>query len=259
MEDNKERLREKIREFPPTPGVYIMKDRSKKIIYVGKAVNLKNRVYSYFAGRKEGKTAFLVSRVHEIETILTETEYEALVLENNLIKKWKPRYNIRLKDGKTYPVIRISREKYPRAFRTRTLINDKSRYFGPFSDVGAADNYMNLIQKLFPIRRCASMRGRKEPCLYYHMKRCSAPCVGKISPEDYAVHIRKIASLLSGKTKQLLEELNREMKQASKDLAFERAAELRDGIKSIEVLNSGQSVQDFDQQRRDYFTLESSG
>jgi len=258
--DNKiKALRDKVRDFPPSPGVYIMKDNRKKIIYVGKARNLKNRVYSYFSGKKEGKTAFLVSRIHEIETIHTETEYEALILENNLIKKWKPRYNIRLKDGKTYPVIRITHEPYPRVFRTRRLVNDKSIYFGPFSDVKAADLYMELIRKIFPIRRCSSMKGRKEPCLYYHMKRCSAPCVKKITPEDYGQYIRKIRSLLSGKTVQLKEELNREMRQASRDLAFEKAAELRDAIASIEQLSAGQTVQDFDTRRRDYLLALSNG
>lgn len=259
MDKHIKELRDKVRDFPPSPGVYIMKDSRKKIIYVGKALNLKNRVYSYFSGKKEGKTAFLVSRVQDIETIHTETEYEALILENNLIKKWKPRYNIRLKDGKTYPVIRITHEPYPRVFRTRSLVNDKSIYFGPFSDVKAADIYMEIIRKIFPIRRCSSMKGRKEPCLYYHMKRCSAPCVKKISPEDYAQYIRKIRSLLSGKTVQLLEEMNKEMRQASKDLAFEKAAELRDAISSIEQLSAGQTVQDFDTRRRDYLLALSNG
>lgn len=255
LEEKIASLRDKVRDLPPTPGVYIMKDRRKQIIYVGKARSLKNRVYSYFSGQKEGKTAFLVSRVDDIETIHTETEYEALILENNLIKKWKPRYNIRLKDGKTYPVIRITREAYPRVFRTRTLVDDKSLYFGPFSDVGAADTYMELIQKLFPIRRCHSMKGRKEPCLYYHMKRCAAPCVGKITKEDYGEYIKKIRSLLSGRTKQFVEEMTREMNQASRDLNFERAAELRDSIQAIEVLSSTQAVQDFNQQRRDYLAV----
>ena len=162
-----------------------MKDEHKKIIYIGKAVKLQNRVRSYFTGSKDIKTRTLVSKIHHIEHIVTASEYEALLLENNLIKKWNPRYNINLKDGKSYPVIRVTNEEYPRIFRTRSIIEDGSRYYGPYPDIKVLDETMALINKMFPLRRCRRMKKRENPCLYYHMGKCSGPCCGLISKEDY--------------------------------------------------------------------------
>ena len=256
---NKDELKEKVRNFPLTPGVYIMKNSRKEVIYVGKAKKLRNRVSSYFNGKKEGKTALLVSRIATIEYVETDNEFEALLLENNFIKKWTPRYNILLKDGKSYPAIRITNEDFPRVFRTRHIINDGSRYFGPFPDGMGAVKYMDLINSLFPIRRCQKLKTRENPCLYYHIGKCSGPCCGKISKEDYAKHIRKIASLLSGKTVMLVQELEKEMRTASENLQFEEAARLRDLIRSVELLQYDQSVVDFDRKVRDYLVTLSSG
>jgi excinuclease ABC subunit C len=258
-EQNKDDLKEKVRNFPLSSGVYIMKNSRKEVIYVGKAKKLRNRVSSYFNGKKEGKTALLVSRIATIDYVETDNEFEALLLENNFIKKWSPRYNILLKDGKSYPAIRISNEDFPRVFRTRYIVNDGSRYFGPYPDGMGAIKYMDLINSLFPIRRCQKLKKRDNPCLYYHIGKCSAPCCGKISQEEYGKHIRKIASLLSGKTVMLIQELEREMKTASEALQFEEAARLRDLIRSIELLQHDQAVVDFDRKVRDYLVTLSSG
>ncbi|MBN2628223.1 MAG: excinuclease ABC subunit UvrC, partial [Spirochaetales bacterium] len=256
---SKDELKEKVRNFPLSSGVYIMKNSRKEVIYVGKAKVLRNRVSSYFNGKKEGKTALLVSRIATIDYVETDNEFEALLLENNFIKKWTPRYNILLKDGKSYPAIRITNEDFPRVFRTRHIINDGSRYFGPYPDGMGAVRYMDLINSLFPIRRCQKLTPREHPCLYHHIGKCSAPCCGKISKEDYGKHIKKIASLLSGKTVMLVQELEKDMKTASEELKFEEAARLRDLIRSVELLQADQAVVDFDRQVRDYLVTMSSG
>lgn len=263
MKDNKPKLtdfKNMIKEFPPSPGIYIMKNRYKDIIYVGKARNLKNRVGSYFNSGKDIKTSVLVSQIFSIEYTVTENEYEALLLENNLIKQWKPRFNIDLKDGKSYPVIRITNEEYARVFRTRTVIEDGSSYYGPFPDVKSIDRYIELIDKLFPLRKgTGKMKKRDSPCLYYHIKRCPAPCVGNISPEEYKARVRKIKSLLSGKTVTLEKELKKEMLEASIILDYEKAAEIRDSIEAINRLNMEQRIIDFDSKSRDYIGSAYSG
>jgi excinuclease ABC subunit C len=249
-----------IKEFPSSPGIYIMKNRSREIIYVGKARNLKNRVGSYFNAGKDIKTSFLVSQINFIEYTVTENEYEALLLENNLIKQWKPRFNIDLKDGKSYPVIRITKHEYPRVFRTRTIVEDGSSYFGPFPDVKSIDRYIELIDKLFPLRKCKGvLKKRESPCLYYHIQRCPAPCVDYISLEDYKARVRKVRSLLSGKTVMLEKEMKKEMADASSELNFEKAAEIRDGLIAIEKLNMEQRIVDFDERSRDYIGMAYSG
>ena len=167
-------------ELPESSGVYLMKDESGKIIYVGKAVNLRKRVSSYFLKNRDPKTRVLVSKIADIETIITESEYEALLLENILIKKWNPRYNIRLKDGKSYPVVRITDEDFPRVFRTRRVIQDGSKYFGPFPSAGLLGIYMETIEKMFPLRKCRGpLKKRANPCLYYHIGRCQRSLRGK--------------------------------------------------------------------------------
>ena len=188
-----------VKDLPKTPGVYIMKDSSGQILYIGKAKSLRHRVASYFLKNRDIKTRTLMSKVDSIDHISTDNEFEALILENNLIKQWNPRYNISLKDGKSYPVIRITNEAFPKIFKTRRIIEDGSEYFGPFPDVGSLDLYLELIQNLYPLRKCRGpLKKRASPCLYYHMNRCSAPCCGKISREEYHNHIISIKSLLSG-------------------------------------------------------------
>jgi len=250
---NREELRRQISHFPPSPGVYLMKDRQEAIIYVGKAKNLKNRVSSYFSGTKDRKTAILVSKVRVIETIVTQTEYEALLLENTLIKKWNPRYNINLKDGKTYPVIRITSEPFPRIYRTRRIIQDGSTYYGPYPSSAVLDAYLELVNRLYPLRQCrGKLKKRTTPCLYHHIGRCSAPCAGKISQEDYNLRVEQIKTLLDGDSAQVEARVTAEMTQAAAELRFEKAAELRDALESIRQVATEQKVVDFEEEKRDY-------
>lgn len=252
-------LRAFVKEAPLEPGVYLMKDEAGTIIYVGKAKVLRNRLSSYFSGDKDVKTRTLLAHVRTIETIIVSSEYEALLLENTLIKQHSPRYNINLKDGKTYPVVRITNEAFPRLFRTRHIVQDGSRYFGPFPNVQALDNMLMLIETLFPLRKCRVLRSRTHPCMYYHIGRCSAPCAKKISKETYQEHIEKAIELLTGKTESLVAKLTGEMEEAAAQLHFERAAQLRDAINSIQQLNASSTVVDFDEQSRDYIAWAESG
>jgi excinuclease ABC subunit C len=256
---SKARFRAITRQAPESPGVYIMRDAEGTIIYVGKAKVLRNRLSSYFSGKKDIKTRHLVSRVESIEWVLASSEYDALLIENNFIKEHNPRYNINLKDGKTYPSIRITNEDFPRIFRTRRIINDGSEYFGPFPSSGTIDIYLDLIKRLFPLRRCTIMRTRESPCMYYHIGRCPGPCAGKISQEDYAKQIDKIRDLLSGKTDALLKDLRSRMKKAAADFRFEEAASLRDSIQSVESFVGRSTAVDFDPDARDYIAWKSDG
>jgi len=250
---NRDELKSYIREFPTQPGVYLMKDRKDNIIYVGKAKNLKNRVSSYFSGKKEVKTGILIGKVRNIETITTQTEYEALLLENTLIKKWNPRYNINLKDGKSYPVIRITKEDFPRIFRTRRIIQDGSTYYGPYPSANTLDAYLDLVNRLYPLRKCrGKLKKRPAPCLYYHIGRCSAPCAGKISKEDYAKRVDEVKTLLGGDSDAMVARVTDQMKSAAADLRFEKAAELRDALESIKSVEVEQKVVDFEEEKRDY-------
>lgn len=252
-------LKTQAASFPTSPGVYVFRDSHKTVIYVGKARNLKARASSYFSGQKDIKTRFLVEKAADIEAILTSNEYEALVLENNLIKQHNPRYNIDLKDGKSYPVICISNDPFPRVFRTRRIIRDGSEYFGPYPNIKAVDIYIDLVHKLFSLRRCKKLKKREHPCLYYHIGQCSAPCIGNISREEYAESIKKIRRLLVGRNTVFRKELEKQMKAASAELAFERAAELRDALISLESLESGPAVMDFKEEARDYIDYMASG
>ncbi|MDR3161532.1 MAG: excinuclease ABC subunit UvrC [Spirochaetaceae bacterium] len=265
--ENQDALKAAARAAPQEPGVYIMRDGENRIIYVGKARLLRNRLASYFAGAKDVKTATLLSHVRAIETIITANEYEALLLENTLIKQHSPKYNINLKDGKTYPMVRITAETFPRIFKTRHILEDGSRYFGPFPHVGAVDAMLDLIDKLFPLRKCGSPRNyrrgafkrREAPCMYYHIGRCAAPCCGKISPEDYGRHVERVQRLLSGETESLIIDLTLEMHRAAADLRFERAAGLRNAIRAVEDLSAANSVVDFDPEGRDYIAWAAEG
>ncbi|MFA5448260.1 MAG: excinuclease ABC subunit UvrC [Sphaerochaeta sp.] len=248
------------RELPHSCGVYLMKDAKDTIIYVGKAKDLRKRVVSYFMANRSAKTAALVRKVVRIEYIITGNEYEALVLENNLIKKYAPHYNISLKDGKSYPMIRITNEPFPKVFKTRRLIDDGSLYYGPYPDAGKLELYLDLINRLFPLRRCSTpLKRRDRPCLYYHIGLCSGPCAGKVTEEEYNKSIQAVKNLLEGQTEGLLARLEDEMKRASKALNFEEAATKRDQIAAIKSISVEQQVQDFSGESRDYAAIEMRG
>ena len=246
-------IKEIISLIPDSPGVYLMKNDRGEIIYIGKAKYLKKRVSSYFTRNKDLKTTALVEHIHTIEHICTRNEFEALVLENNLIKQWTPKYNINLKDGKTYPALKITSDKFPRVFRTRKIIDDKAEYFGPYPQVDLVDRYIDLVNKYFHLRRCKGpLKKRNAPCLYYHMGRCFAPCVGKISEENYSREVDQVRRLFQGKTKELRADLKNMMTEASGKLEFEKAAWFRDLLEAIETVNRKQEVQDFNPEGRDY-------
>jgi excinuclease ABC subunit C len=253
-------LKAAARDAPKEPGVYIMRDEDSRIIYVGKARVLKNRLGSYFSGEKDIKTATLIRHVRSIETIIVANEYEALLLENILIKQHSPKYNINLKDGKTYPVIRITADTFPRIFRTRHIIEDKSLYYGPFPNIRGVDAMLDLVDKLFPLRKCRILKKRESPCMYYHIGRCRAPCCGKISAGEYGGHVAKVQKLLTGDTKALIQELAGRMREAARELKFERAAQLRNALRAIEDLaGEDSSVVDFDPESRDYIAWAAEG
>lgn len=222
------------------------------VIYVGKAKNLKNRLSSYFSGRKDVKTQMLIAHAQTIEYITTANEYEAFLLENNLIKKYTPRYNICLKDGKSYPVIRVTSEKFPRLFKTRTVVNDGSVYYGPFPDVPALDAFIESVYRTYPVRHCKTFKEREFPCMYYHIGRCKAPCCKKISQESYIEFFGEIHELLEGKGEQTVLKLESQMKEAAKALNFEKAARIRDGMKALMLMQSQNIVEDFSTEDRDY-------
>ena len=247
------------RELPRAPGVYLLKDRRGQVLYVGKSKNLRARVRTYFNAGGPGaardiKTHVLMSKVADFEVIVTQSEFEALLLENSLIKDRAPRYNINLKDGKSYPVIRLTNEEYPKVFRTRTIVLDGSEYFGPFPKVNQIDVYLTLIDKLFPLRKRGDVfKRREQPCLNYHIGRCAAPCVGNIEAPDYRRRVAAVRKLLTGNSAALIRELRTLMEQEAAALRFERAAEYRDQIRAIgEVVESEQDVVDFSREARDY-------
>ena len=252
-------LHETALKAPLSSGVYLWRNPENTVIYVGKAKNLKNRLSSYFSGRKDVKTRLLISHAASIEYITTTNEYEALLLENNLIKKYNPRYNINLKDGKSYPVLRITNEDFPRIFKTRRILQDGSKYFGPYPDVNALDTFIETIFKLYPVRRCRTFRKRETPCLYYHMNQCKAPCCKKISKQSYNEFFGEITTLLEGKGEETTAKLTKQMKDAAKELNFEKAARLRDGIKALMVLQNQNVVESFDSEDRDYIAYNREG
>lgn len=221
------------------------------IIYVGKAKNLKNRLTSYFSGKKDIKTRLLISRAKSIEYITTGNEYEAFLLENNLIKKHNPRYNICLKDGKSYPVLKITKEKFPRLYKTRNVARDGSLYFGPFPDTAALDTFIETLYDIYPLRHCKKFRQKDSGCLYYHMGKCLGPCFKKNEDSSYSEFIGEITSLLEGKEDKV-KKLEEQMKQAARELNFEKAARLRDGLKALSIMQNQNIVEGFDQNDRDY-------
>lgn len=254
-----ESARDQARSLPENPGCYLMKNAEGTVIYVGKAKNLKRRVNSYFLPNRNAKTAALVEKIVNIEYVITGNEYEALVLENNLIKKYNPHYNILLKDGKSYPLIRITNEDYPRVFKTRRVIKDGSLYYGPYPNGKRLDMYLETVEDTYPLRLCQGVLKKKStPCLYYHMKKCSGPCIGAISKEEYGEYIKEVKDFLSGDDSSLSRKVKKEMLEASKKLDFETAAKKRDLLEALSVMQSNQGVDDMDtsEDSRDYAAIE---
>ncbi|MBQ7454684.1 MAG: excinuclease ABC subunit UvrC [Selenomonadaceae bacterium] len=240
MMDN---LQEKLQTLPAAPGVYLMKDVSGKIIYVGKAVVLKKRVRQYFQSGKNhrAKVKAMVARVADFETIVTANEVEALILECNLIKKHRPRYNISLKDDKSYPYLKLTlAENFPRIILTRRVIHDGSRYFGPYTGGLAVKETLQLLRKIFPLRTCKTFA--KRPCLEYHIKRCLAPCADKISREEYLSFVKSAEKFLEGRTSQVEREISAQMNAAAEALNFERAAHLRDVLLAVRKVTEKQKI-----------------
>ena len=234
---------EKLKLLPDSPGVYIMKDDHGKIIYVGKAIVLKNRVRQYFQSSRNHtpKVRAMVSHIADFETIMTANEVESLILEANLIKKHRPRYNIRLKDDKSYPYVKVTvQEEFPRVFITRRVLRDGARYFGPYTNVTALRDSLKLLRRLFPLRTCRTMPER--PCLEYHIKRCLAPCVGKVEAEDYRAMIRAVLLFLEGRTDDVERELEQRMNAAAEAYHFETAARLRDQLNAVRTAAERQNI-----------------
>ena len=233
-----------LKKLPNKPGVYIMHDKNDKIIYVGKAISLKNRVRQYF--RKTNKTKRIenmVSLIDHFEYIVTDNEAEALILECNLIKKNMPKFNVLLKDDKTYPYIKVNvKAKYPDVYITRRILNDGAKYFGPYANAGSAKEMVDFIKTKFKIRQCKTFKYKDRPCLNYHIKKCMAPCMGYISKEDYREQINQIIDLLEGKTEKIMKQLKQEMEEASKKFEYEKAAYIRDKILAIDNISKRQKV-----------------
>lgn len=227
------------------PGVYLMKDAEGKIIYVGKAISLRNRVRSYFQSQrhKDPKTRELVDHIADFDVIRTDTATEALILENELIKKHLPKYNVMLKDSKTYPYIRITNEEWPRVISTRLIVKDGSRYFGPYTSAGSAYKTINLLNRLFPYRKCdKKITGQDEVCLYYHMHQCTAPCISAVDRETYMRSIESATLFLSGRGEEITGDLEEEMEQAADAWNFERAAEVRDRLNAVKHVLERQKI-----------------
>ncbi|MCP1132068.1 excinuclease ABC subunit UvrC [Paenibacillus polysaccharolyticus] len=246
-----EQIRHKLALLPDLPGCYLMKNSEGTIIYVGKAKVLKNRVRSYFIGSHNGKTQRLVSEIRDFEYIVTGSNMEALILECNLIKKHMPRYNVLLKDDKTFPYLKITNEKHPRLEVTRRVLKDKAKYFGPYPNSYAAHQTKKLLDRMYPLRKCGVMP--KEVCLYYHMGQCLAPCVKEVGKEQYDEISQEIGSFLSGGHEEIKKDLQRKMQEAAEDLYFERAKELRDQVIAIDAIMEKQKITMADARDRDVF------
>ncbi|WP_421380307.1 excinuclease ABC subunit UvrC [Bacillus salacetis] len=246
-----ETISNKLALLPDQPGCYLMKDRQGTIIYVGKAKVLKNRVRSYFTGSHDGKTQRLVGEIEDFEYIVTSSNLEALILELNLIKKHDPKYNVMLKDDKSYPFIKLTAERHPRLIITRNVKKDKGKYFGPYPNAGAANETKKLLDRIYPLRKCDNLPDRV--CLYYHLGQCLAPCVNEVEPETYKKLTDEIARFLNGGYKDIKKELNEKMADAAENLEFERAKEFRDQIAHIEATMEKQTMTMTDFTDRDIF------
>lgn len=246
-----DQIRHKLALLPAQPGCYLMKDRQGTIIYVGKAKVLKNRVRSYFTGSHDGKTLRLVNEIEDFEYIVTSSDMEALVLEMNLIKKYDPKYNIMLKDDKSYPFIKLTAERHPKLIITRKVKKDSGKYFGPYPNVQAANETKKLLDRIYPLRKCSTLPDRV--CLYYHMGQCLAPCVKDVGKEEYKKIVDEIARFLNGGFKDIKVDLTAKMAAAAEELDFERAKEFRDKIVHIEATMEKQKMTTTDFTDRDVF------
>lgn len=240
-------IKENLKKLPDKPGVYLHKDKLGQVIYVGKAVSLKNRVRQYFQSSKnmDAKVRAMVSHIEEFEYITTNTEMEALILENNLIKKYMPQYNVLLRDDKTYPYIKIStNESYPRILKTRRILHDGCKYFGPYTDVTAVNQMIDMLNSIFALKRCSSLKFPADfkPCLNYHINQCRGICTGQISKEEYQDAINHAIELLNGKDKKILTYLSRKMTEEAESMNFEKAAEYRDHIAAVNAITEKQRV-----------------
>ena len=240
-----ELLKETIKLVPEQPGCYLYYNKDGEIIYVGKAKNLKRRVYSYFHKQHDSvKTNVLVSQIEKLEYIITDSEVEALILESHLIKKHKPKYNILLKDDKKYPYFLITDEDFPRIqiVRKKNLNPDKGRFYGPYTDVGAMYATLDFLKKLFPLKQCKTPKFSNRPCLYYHIGKCLAPCQGKVTPEDYQKLIKQVELFLSGKQSELLKQIQAQMQKYAEEEQFEKAAKMRDSYLDLQKTLERQKV-----------------
>ncbi|MCR4647870.1 MAG: excinuclease ABC subunit UvrC [Lachnospiraceae bacterium] len=259
---NSEQIQEELTKLPKSPGVYIMHDSKGGVLYVGKAVNLRNRVRSYFrvSTKKTLKIQKMVSLIDHFDYILTDTELEALVLENNLIKEYSPKYNTLLKDDKTYPYIKVTvNEPFPRLIFSRSLKKDKSKYFGPYSSAGSVNDMIEFLSKIYHIRTCnRAIDGKTtfdRPCLNYHMKQCDAPCMNKITEEEYKENVKKALVFLGGNYDPLLKEIEEKMYELSEKLEFEEAAKYRELLRSATNIAQKQKITDFDGENKDYIGI----
>lgn len=251
-------IKQKLKNLPLCPGVYLMRDEEGKVIYVGKSKLLKNRVSQYFMHSKNHspKTVAMVANIRDFDYMVTDTEVEALVLECNLIKKYRPKYNILLKDDKQYPYIKITvQEEFPRIYMTRKVVKDGARYFGPYMSSFMVKDTLETIKKIFKVRSCNKNLprdiGKSRPCLYYHIKQCSAPCAGMVSREEYREVFDQIAAVLEGKYAYIIKNLSEKMYAASEALEFERAARYRDKIESLKILGDKQKMLSTKENNRD--------
>ena len=256
-------LEERLTAVPPRPGVYLLKDRHGKVIYIGKAANLRSRVRSYLRGGDErSQVRFLVERLAEFETLVTASDKEALILENNLIKQYRPRYNIRLKDDKSYVSVKVTvHDPWPRVLVTRKIVKDGSRYFGPFASASAVRETLDTIRKVFPLRTCSDpvFKNRSRPCIEYQIKRCLGPCVLPVDRAVYEEHLRQAMLLLEGRNRDVVSALRRRMEEAAAGERFEDAARLRDQLRAIEKTQEPQQVVEHWGANQDVFGLYREG
>jgi excinuclease ABC subunit C len=256
-------LQNKLSNLPAKPGVYQFFNDKNKVIYVGKANNLRSRVKSYFHSKNpNAKTEALVSKIFDLELVVTDSEIEALVLENNLIKELKPRYNVNLKDDKSFPFIKVTNEQYPRIFSTRRVVRDGSKYFGPYTSVKNMKSALRMINQIFRIRSCkldinADTIAKKKfkVCLDYHIKKCDGPCEGLVSQKDYNDMVDDVVKVIKGRTDDLIKDLDKKMKSYSEGMDFEKAAEIRDKIEQLKIISSKQKVVSNDFEDRDVISI----
>jgi len=253
-----------IKNVPQKPGVYFLKNQTGKILYVGKAIKLRSRLQSHFrpGSTDDPKHAIMMKQVVDFEIIVTDSEVEALILEANLVKEHRPKYNVDLKDDKSYPYIRVTHELYPRIFITRNIVQDQSQYFGPYTDVGSLRQLMNAVRKIFPLRTCqlqitkTSIQNKKHKvCLNYHIGRCLGPCQGLIAEDPYQWYVEQVIAFICGKSTELLKELKSRMESLAQEKQFEEAAVIRDQIRSVSIFQSKQKVMDTDGVDRDLITV----